>query len=374
MELSNNLVAQRIFSTITVEFYANSIEELCQKKVVYLMVVPTNNGDYCYVGQAGYGVYKRMCSHCSDAFKRTDNSKKANAIKKYKHIKAYILKVCSDDIGLDLEERKYILQYYNDKNYARCLNTLLSVGPDRNRQTIKSVDDKYQIEQYSLSGEYMQTYDSIRDAARKTGARRNLISRVVNKQAATAGGYQWKRKSDDTQIGPTIPHCARIRKEERHMRHIFKEYQKRQMGPIETREEKKRREQENRGIKVEQYDLNGNLIAVHPSLHEAAKQSGVNLRGVSFCCDGKYKQCNGFQFKKVGSDRVIYNNLKPKKQNTIEFNIATKGKPVGGFNERGELVEEYRSKNQAEKAHNAHGLINNIKSNTKRFGLYWKFI
>lgn len=361
MKLSNNLVAQRVFNNVQVDFYANSFNELYQKMVIYLMVITADKGEYCYIGQAGYGVYKRMCSHCSDAFKRTDNSKKANAIKKYKRIKAYILKVCANEIELDAEERKYIVQYHNDNRYARCLNTLLIVNPNKERITLKSIDPKYKVEQYSLAGKYIKTFASIREAATLTGVKRNLISRVINKKATSAGGYQWKRVSDNSKMEPVLPHCARIRKNSKEI-------------PLETREVKKKREQESRGIKIEQYDLNGNLIAIHPSLHETARQSGVNIRGISFCCSGKYKQCNGFQFKKSGSSKAIYRNLLPSGEYISKFNVATKGKPVGGFNERDELVEKYDSKRQAEKAHNAYGLINNIKSNTKRFGLYWRFL
>lgn len=188
MMLCDNLVAQRVFSSISVDFYANSMDELHEEKVVYLLVVPTDKGDYCYIGQAAYGIYKRVCSHCSDAFKRTDNSKKANAFKKYRHIKAYILEKCKDDIDLDIAERKYIEAFYKDESYVRCLNTLLCVKRNGERITIHKIDEKYKIECYTLRGEYVKTYNSIHEAAYLTGICRHTISRAL-RSAKTAGGF-----------------------------------------------------------------------------------------------------------------------------------------------------------------------------------------
>lgn len=405
MTLCNNLIAQRVFSSINVDFYANSIDELYEEKVVYLLVVPTDKGDYCYVGQAAYGIYKRVCSHCSDVFKRTDNSKKANAFKKYRHIKAYILEKCKDDIDVDIAERKYIELFYKDKSYARCLNTLLCVKRNGERITVHTIDEKYKIECYTLRGEYVKTYNSIREAAYLTGICRNVISRAL-RSAKTAGGFQWKRQSDSRVISEVLPHCSAVRKsmkaerptkpyiqesacklkeivtketvaymgnlkvakEEKPLKTIKRKH------TVETKQEKKIREQKARGVVILQYDLQGQYITSFPSMQETARQTNTNVKAIEMCCKGAYKQAKGFQYRKKGSDLPVLQGVHTLAESTAMFNIASKGKPVVGCDADGNIVERYDSKRKAEIAHNCYGLLDNIRKQTARFGLYWRFL
>lgn len=407
MTLSDNLVAQRVFSSINVDFYANSIDELYEEKVVYLLVVPTDKGDYCYVGQAAYGIYKRVCSHCSDAFKRTDNSKKANAFKKYRHIKAYILEKCKDDIDVDIAERKYIELFYKDKSYVRCLNTLLCVKRNGERITVHTIDEKCKIECYTLRGEYVKTYNSIREAAYLTGICRNVISRAL-RSAKTAGGFQWKRQNDQRVISEVLPHCSSVRKSMKAERpvqphiqesaceskeivtkekvaykgnlKVTKEENKKSLKTIkrkhtvETKQEKKIREQKARGTVVLQYDLQGQYITSFPSMQETARQTNTNVKAIEMCCKGAYKQAKGFQYRKKGSDLPVLQGVHTLAESTAMFNIASKGKPVVGCDADGNIVERYDSKRKAEIAHNCYGLLDNIRKRTARFGLYWRFL
>lgn len=367
MILCDNLVAQRIFSSIKVDFYASSMSELYEEKVVYLLVVPTDKGDYCYVGQAAYGIYKRVCSHCSDAFKRTDNSKKANAFKKYCHIKAYILEKCKDDIDLDIAERKYIEMFYKDKSYARCLNTLLCVKRNGERITVHKIDEKYKIECYTLRGEYVKTYNSIREAAYLTGICRNVISRAL-RSAKTAGGFQWKRQNDRRVISGILPHCPAVRESMTSDKLIKKKF------TVETKQEKKIREQKARGVVILQFDLQGHYTTSFPSMREAARQTGTDVKAIEMCCKGEYKQAKGFQYRKKGSELPILKGLHTLAESTAIFNITSKGKPVVGCDANGNIIERYDSKRKAEIAHNCYGLLDDIRKQTARFGLYWKFL
>jgi len=408
MKLCDNLIAQRVFSSISVDFYANSMDELHEEKVVYLLVVPTDKDNYCYVGQAAYGIYKRVCSHCSDAFKRTDNSKKANAFKKYHYIKAYILEKCKDDIDLDIAERKYIETFYKDKSYARCLNTLLCVKRNGERITVHTIDEKYKIECYSLRGEYVKTYNSIREAAYLTGICRNVISRAL-RSAKTAGGFQWKRQSDQRVISEVLSHCSSVRKSMKTEKFVQQHIQKSTHKPkeivtgkgaaclknlkiiketkkkkplktivrkrtVETKQEKKIREQKARGITILQYDLQGQYIASFPSMQETARQTCTNVKAIEMCCKGAYKQAKGFQYRKKGSNLPVLKGLHTQAESTAMFNVTSKGKPVVGCDTNGNIIERYDSKRKAEIAHNCYGLLDNIRKRTARFGLYWRFL
>ena len=51
--------------------------------------------------------------------------------------------------------------------------------------------------------------------------------------------------------------------------------------------------------KVEQYDMEGNLIQVWPSTREVERQLGYFEGGISMCCNGKCKQAYGFIWKYI---------------------------------------------------------------------------
>lgn len=51
-------------------------------------------------------------------------------------------------------------------------------------------------------------------------------------------------------------------------------------------------------VPVEQYDLEGNLIAIYESAAEASKQTGVSRSGILMCTNGHRRQCKGFIWKK----------------------------------------------------------------------------
>lgn len=46
--------------------------------------------------------------------------------------------------------------------------------------------------------------------------------------------------------------------------------------------------------RLAQYSLDGKLIAIFSSLHEASRQTGVNHSHISMCCRGKRKTAGGY--------------------------------------------------------------------------------
>lgn len=55
---------------------------------------------------------------------------------------------------------------------------------------------------------------------------------------------------------------------------------------------------EPRGVKVSQYDLNGNFIASYKSVTEASKATGVSRGMISHNINGRCESCGGFVFIK----------------------------------------------------------------------------
>lgn len=56
------------------------------------------------------------------------------------------------------------------------------------------------IEQYSLTGEYINSFPNMAEAERQSGVSSKNIWNAVNGKSYTAGGYQWKRLADDKEM------------------------------------------------------------------------------------------------------------------------------------------------------------------------------
>ena len=58
-----------------------------------------------------------------------------------------------------------------------------------------SESKKKPISKFSLSGEWLEDYNSISDAAQSIGLTISSISKTLKNEKYTAGGYRWKLKS-----------------------------------------------------------------------------------------------------------------------------------------------------------------------------------
>ena len=121
------------------------------------------------------------------------------------------------------------------------------------------------INQYELNGFQLilvDTYNSISEAERKTGIDKTGISAALNGRRASAGGYFWKfddgKKYPITEIPSNFP------------------------IPI---------------ARVGLYD--GNVYAIYPTLHEAAKRTHINISMISKCLKGEISDTNCFVWKYV---------------------------------------------------------------------------
>ena len=116
------------------------------------------------------------------------------------------------------------------------------------------------VKQYTLNGEYIQTFESVAAANRATGA--SKIRDVANGKRNSSGGYKWEWVED------FVP--------------------------------------EDRGSKkaVAQLDDNYNIINIFESVSEAARQTGANRKGISSVCLGKQKKCFNYFWKFVDDDIV----------------------------------------------------------------------
>ena len=117
------------------------------------------------------------------------------------------------------------------------------------------------VAQYSLTGEFIRTFDSLTEAAQTANTTITNISRCVNGVFKQAGGYIWRNFVCDCLLSNELP----VR--------------------------------QNRCRAVEQYDSKGALIKTYHSLKEAALALGVSPEAVCRAVKGKTKPCAGFVFR-----------------------------------------------------------------------------
>jgi group I intron endonuclease len=122
------------------------------------------------------------------------------------------------------------------------------------------------VVQMTLALEIVAEYSSAKEAIKALNNGRPNIQGACQK-GSTSAGYYWRYKDDEdwkpAYSEPLSTHC-----------------------------------------KVQQYTLQGELIATWDSLMDAVRNTGIKKGGISQCCTGKYKQANGFIWKQLKPQRI----------------------------------------------------------------------
>lgn len=115
------------------------------------------------------------------------------------------------------------------------------------------------VDQIDLStGSVVKTFDSQLEAARAFGLSRTIICRVCRGYKQSAAGYGW------------VYHDINFDKPAK-------------QTPVPK--------------PVLQCDLDGTLLAEYKSVNAASKITGVDRHNIARCCDGYYRQLNGYVWK-----------------------------------------------------------------------------
>lgn len=118
------------------------------------------------------------------------------------------------------------------------------------------------VHQYSLDGEYLQTFSTMKEAAIACNIKcQSAITNVCTNKAITAGGYRWSYLKM-----PILLEKTKL--------------------PISKK-----------GRCIAQYDLNNNLIKIYTNRQEAAKAINGKPQGISNVCCGSKKTYKGYIWK-----------------------------------------------------------------------------
>ena len=155
----------------------------------------------------------------------------------------------------DIEERtKY--SYSSIKIHLKNCPTYSEEESIRRGAKRASQSKNKQISQWTLDGEYVNTYESGVKAEEQTGINRKHISSVIRGKTKTAGGFIWT-------LGTEKPDINKHKK-------------------IDTKKA------------VYQKTLDGEIINSFPSYSEASRFTGVNIRGIREVINGGQRTAGGF--------------------------------------------------------------------------------
>lgn len=121
------------------------------------------------------------------------------------------------------------------------------------------------VEQYSLDGQYIATYESVKEAAQKTNSLETAISACCHDRRNYTNDFQWKFVDSNKEI-------------------------------------KKIEKRKNKIIKVkiiQQIDENNNIVNEFSSIAEAHRQTGISVGNIGECILEKRKTAGGFKWKRI---------------------------------------------------------------------------
>ena len=188
--------------------------------------------------------------------------------KTYGYLTSSICQVCN---GNKISAYGYIWRYIED---------------DFDLYSTELLNQEKPVNQYSINGKYLHTYDSISEARKETNIVK--ISDVCNKKRDSAGGYIWRFTNE----------CDGTSDIE-----------------VDTRKIKKKR--------ICQIDADNNIVGIYESLSEAEKTTSVSKRQISKCCNNLKDSHCGFRWEFYFGDEENFCSV-----NNIDLNQKQEKIPV----------------------------------------------
>ena len=151
---------------------------------------------------------------------------------------------------------------------------------------------KKKVVQYSLDGQKLNIYNSITEASKALGICTSTIIEVCRGNGYTAGGYIWRYAKDAVDIiSPILPYKR----------------------------------------KVEQLDLNDNLLKTYDSLTDAANQNGVSTNIIYDACKGFKKTAIGYKWRYQKNEKGEIPELKVGAPKNSVVQYALTGEKIKTF-------------------------------------------
>ena len=178
--------------------------------------------------------------------------------------------------------------------------------------SIVNSSDQRSVSQYTRVGEFIESYVSIKTAARATGVHDSSITRCCKSKARHACGYLWLYPEDVT--------------------------------PQEIELRVERAADEKRTKPVSQFTRAGIFINGFESGSQAARETGVGVSCITQCCKGKQKTARGYLW--LYSEEITPQEI-ARRVEQAESVVRSNKRGVSQFTRAGVLVKEYEYGSQA---------------------------
>lgn len=150
------------------------------------------------------------------------------------------------------------------------------------------------ILQFSLDGEFLDEYTSVKEAAEKTGIVKQNISSNLTGKYKTAGGFLWRYKD------PLLTLQGHLKKSFEMPKHS-EETKKKMSSSAKKGEDHHMKNKTGvnnpRSKKIIQKSLEGDEIKVWNSMSDINRELGFTPSNICRCCQGSVKRIGGFRWE-----------------------------------------------------------------------------
>lgn len=339
------------------EYASRSFESKLRSEVICGIYKISNNiNKKIYIGSSEDIRTRWKSGHCRDLMKNDHHSAPLQNFfnkKDYEHIRFTIecIEECPENHLKD-REQFYLddLSPFNDNGYNVCRIAYSSKGLRRTPKMIADLSQKLgsPLNQYTLDGNFIQSYNSPYIAFQNTGLNnRSIAGAAFRSKNGLFGGFIWRPLNNEfSNKDLTSEQLKNLR--------CRKKYKSRSAEDSE-------KQSSNFGRKVAKYDLNGTLIAIYNSMYLAASENNLKKDSIRACCRGKQKSGIHAGFKwEWASEKTGFTCKK-----------------VGRFSKDWELIETFSSMKEAEATglYKAITISDACRGKIKSYrGFNWKYI
>ena len=337
-----------------------------------------------YIGQTITTIERRWNSHCSAS--KCGEQAIYRAMRKYgvENFRISMLDAARNaDKDVLLSELNDMEIFYIDK-----YRTLTVDGGYNSTKGGDNVSEKVAtpVDQYTVDGVLVNSYDSIRSAANATGVYEGSISMNIMNHNKTGGGYIWTRRGElpnlkikplyskkifqYTKEGKLVNTYDRVTDAARQLNihqtgisAVLNKCDYTYKGYVWIDEDHHFTENTARHRKIVQYDTFGIIVNMFNNAAEAENCTGVDSASILQSCHGNYCSAGYYIWRFDG-------------ENFDKYPLASKMRPVAAYDVNGKEISRYHHVKEAVCGIKCRktGIYQSIKTGCKCDGLYWKYL
>jgi hypothetical protein len=148
--------------------------------------------------------------------------------------------------------------------------------------------------QFTLDGEFLGEYSSVKEASQKTGMIKQNISSNLRGKYKSAGGFIWKYKDPSLLLQG---HLSKPFEMPKHSEETKKKMSLSAKKGEEHHMKKKKGGNNPRAKKIAQKNLEGEIIKIWDSMSDIKRELGFTPSNICRCCQGSVKRIGGFKWE-----------------------------------------------------------------------------